>query len=107
MNVSTRVGVTAIATAAMATSTLPLYGVSALGPVLVEELDLSRPQLGSLVAVTICAAALLSMAAGRLIDWIGARGGLLGLAAAIVATLVAASLAGSYAWLLSALAVAG
>ena len=107
MSVSTRAGVTATATAAMAASTLPLYGVSALGPVLVEELDLSRLQLGSLVAVTIGAAASLSMAAGRLIDRIGARGGLLGLAAVVAATLVAASFAGSYPWLLAALAVAG
>ena len=107
MGVGARVGVTAIATAAMATSTLPLYGVSALGPILVEDLGLSRPQLGSLVAVTIGAAALLSMAAGRLIDRIGARGGLLGLAGAIVVTLFAASLADSYPWLLAALAVAG
>jgi predicted MFS family arabinose efflux permease len=107
MSVSARVGVTAIATAAMATSTLPLYGVSALGPILVKELDLSRFQLGSLIAVTICAAASLSMTAGRLIDRIGARGGLLGLATVVVATLVAASFAGSYLWLLAALAVAG
>jgi len=107
MSVSVKVGVTAIATAAMATSTLPLYGVSALGPVLVEDLDLSRQQLGWLVAVTISAAALLSMAAGRLIDRIGARRGLIGLTGAIVVTLFAASLANSYGWLLAALAVAG
>jgi len=107
MGVGMKVGVTAVATAAMATSTLPLYGVSALGPILVEDLDLSRPQLGSLAAATICAAAVLSMAAGRLIDRIGARNGLIGLAAAIVAALFAASLADSYGWLLAALAVAG
>jgi predicted MFS family arabinose efflux permease len=107
MSVGVKVGVTAIATAAMATSTLPLYGVSALGPVLVEDLDLSRQQLGWLVAVTISAAALLSMAAGRLIDRIGARRGLIGLTGAIVVTLFAASLANSYGWLLAALAVAG
>jgi predicted MFS family arabinose efflux permease len=107
MGVSAKVGVTAIATAAMATSTLPLYGVSALGPVLIEDLDLSRPQLGSLVAATISAAALLSMPAGRLIDRIGARRGLVGLTVAIVVTLFAASLADSYGWLLAALAVAG
>jgi predicted MFS family arabinose efflux permease len=107
MRVGVHVGVTAIATAAMATSTLPLYGISALGPALVADLELSRPQLGSLVAVTISAAAVLSMAAGRLTDRIGARRGLLGLTTAVLVTLSAASLAGSYGWLLAALAVAG
>ena len=107
MGTGSKVGVTAIATAAMATSTLPLYSISALGPVLVEDMGLSRLRLGSLVAVTISAAALLSMAAGRLIDLIGARRGLLGLAGAAMVTLVAASLADSYGWLLAALAVAG
>jgi predicted MFS family arabinose efflux permease len=102
-----KVSVTAIATAAMATSTLPLYGVSALGPVLREDLGLSTPQHGSLVAVTIGAAALLSMSAGRLIDRVGARWGLIGLCAAVVATLVAGSFAQAYGWLLVALAFAG
>jgi hypothetical protein len=58
MGIGTKAGVTAIATAAMATSTLPRYGVSALGSVLAEELGLSRPQHGSLVAVTIGAGTL-------------------------------------------------
>jgi predicted MFS family arabinose efflux permease len=91
----------------MATSTLPLYGVSALGPLLVADLHLSRQELGWLATVTISAAAVLSMAAGRLVDQIGARRGLIGLAVAVVVTLVAASLTDSYGWLLAALAVAG
>jgi predicted MFS family arabinose efflux permease len=107
MDISSRAGVTAVATAAMATSTLPLYGVSALGPVLAEDLRLSRPQYGSLVAVTVGAAALLSVAAGGLIDRIGARRGLAGLTAAVVTALLAASVADSYLWLLAALATAG
>ena len=47
------------------------------------------------------------MSAGRLIDRIGARRGLIGLTAAVVVALCGASLADSYGWLLAVLAVAG
>ncbi len=98
---------TGVATAAMATSMVSLYAVSALAPFLVADLGLSRAEVGGLVTVTFAVAAAVSLVAGRLVDSRGARTGLLLLAGVVGTALLAASFAGSYAWLAGALAIAG
>ena len=98
---------TVVTTAAMATSMIALYAVSGLGPALVTDLGLSRAELGGLVTATFGVAAAASLVSGHLADVVGARRGLLILFAVVSAALIGASRAGSYGWLLAALAVAG
>ncbi len=86
---------------------LSLYAVSALAPFLVADLGLSRAAVGGLATASFAVAATLSLVAGHLTDLLGARRALLALAAAVTVALLAASAAGSYGWLLAALAVAG
>lgn len=59
---------TAVTTAAMAVSMLPLFVIGALGPVLVAELGLAPGRLGVLVGVGFGTAAVLSLPAGRIVD---------------------------------------
>ena len=96
-----------VATAAMATSMIALYAVGGLGPFLVADLGLSRAGLGSLVTATFGVAALSSLVAGHAVDVVGARRGLLVLCAVVGSALIGAGLAGSYGWLVVAVALAG
>jgi predicted MFS family arabinose efflux permease len=96
-----------LATAGMAASMLGLYAVSALGPFLVQDMHLSRSAVGALVTTTFAVACIASLGAGRVVDVSGPRRGLLGLAALVLAGLLAAALAPGYGWLLLALAITG
>ncbi|MFY1694707.1 MFS transporter [Solwaraspora sp. WMMA2101] len=98
---------TTVATAAMAVSMLPLYAVSALGPYLAEDLGVSRAAVGVPVTVAFAVAATVSLVAGRLVDTVGARRGLLWLAAIVAAALLTGATAGSYPVLVVAVAVTG
>ncbi|WP_326554386.1 MFS transporter [Micromonospora sp. NBC_01813] len=98
---------TMVATTAMAVSMLPLYAVSALGPYLADGLGVSRAAVGVPVTVAFAVAATVSLVAGRLVDSVGARRGLIWLAAVVAAALLAGSAAGSYPVLVAAVAVAG
>ncbi|MDG4766758.1 hypothetical protein O7632_22040 [Solwaraspora sp. WMMD406] len=64
----------------MAVSMPPLYAVSALGPYLADDLKVSRTAVGVPVIVAFAVAAVVSLSAGRLVDVVGPRRGLLWLA---------------------------
>jgi predicted MFS family arabinose efflux permease len=91
----------------MAVSMLSLYAVSALAPFLVADLGLTRAAIGSMVTATFAVAAAVSLVAGRLVDMMGVRFGLVVLSATVMVALLAASMADSYGWLVAALAVTG
>ncbi|MGW7486271.1 MFS transporter [Streptomyces sp. NPDC054786] len=65
--------VTVLLTSAMAFSMMQLFLIGALGPRLVGELGISRTVLGLTTTAGFGAAALLSPAAGRLVDRVGPR----------------------------------
>jgi predicted MFS family arabinose efflux permease len=100
-------GIAGVATAAMAASMLTLYAVSALGPALVQDLQLPRSAVGALVTATFSVACVASLVAGRVVDFSGPRLGLSWLAALVLVGLLAAALAPGYGALLVALAVTG
>lgn len=56
------------ATTAMSVGSFALYCVSALAPALIDALDISRTQLGSVASLTFAVAALASRAAGGIVD---------------------------------------
>jgi predicted MFS family arabinose efflux permease len=84
-----------------------LYAVSALAPFLVTDLGLSRAAVGGLVTATFAVAATASLVTGPAVDALGARRGLLSLAAVVAVALLAGSFTGGYGWLVAAIAVAG
>jgi MFS family permease len=65
--------VAAVSFGAMAAGAMPLYAISALGPVLVDQLSVSRTAVGALTAAVFGAAAVSSVFLGRLADRRGAR----------------------------------
>ncbi|MGH3885739.1 MAG: MFS transporter [Pseudonocardiaceae bacterium] len=100
-------GTAGVATAAMAASMLALYAISALGPALVQDMQLPRSAVGVLVTATFSVACVASLVVGRVVDISGPRRGLLWLAALVLAGLLGAALAPGYGALLGALAVTG
>ena len=68
--------ITALAVA-MALGILPMVSIGILAPFLIDDLDISRTDLGVLVAVVAGVSALLSPVAGAIVDRIGDRGALL------------------------------
>lgn len=91
----------------MAVGPLVHYALSALGPLLVEELDLSATAFGLLWFVTFGFAGVFTVVGGKLTDTFGPRHLLLGVfAASLLAVLVAAG-ASSYGWLLAGAALSG
>lgn len=98
---------TGISAAAMATSGVVLYAISALAPFLVDELELSRAAVGGLVTISFAVAAVTSLVAGHLVDVVGARVGLAVLATVVAVGLMIASASDTYAWLLAGVALAG
>ena len=61
---------------AMGIGPFAIHGVGALAPLIVPEFGLTRTQLGSLTTVAFTVAAALSVAAGRRVDVLGGRTGL-------------------------------
>lgn len=98
---------TAVATASMAVGILPMNAVSILAPYLVADLGLPRVAVGGMVTASFAVAAVVSLVAGRLVDELGARRGLMLLASVVAAVLLAASAAPDYRLLVAAVAVAG
>lgn len=97
----------ALLTLGMAVSTFIQFAFGALGPVLTEELDLSRVQLGALSTAFFTSAAILSPFAGRLTDRWGGRQGLVGMFVISAAAFLGISLWGTYTGLLVGAAVGG
>jgi predicted MFS family arabinose efflux permease len=92
---------------AMAIGPVLQYTLSALGPLIVSDLGLSRAQFGSLATLTFVAAALSALFVGRWTDRVGARGLMAFLFVGAGLSLLGAAAAPSYAWLLVAVLVCG
>lgn len=102
-----RIGFTTVLTLAMAIATFPQFALGALGPVLVDDLDLSRAGLGSLSTAFFIVATPASSFIGHLGERLGGRR-LMGLLFAVAtASLVSMAVAPSYPWLLVAVGLGG
>lgn len=98
---------TALLTCAMAFSMLQLFLLGALGPHLVEELDISPTVLGLTTTVGFGTAAVLSPSGGRMVDRIGPRRSLVLLLAVSALALVLIGAAPNAGVLLGAVALGG
>ncbi|WP_241777985.1 MFS transporter [Streptomyces sp. CT34] len=94
-------------TAAMAFSMMQLFLIGALGPRLVDELDISRTELGLTTTVGFGIAALLSPVAGGLVDRVGPRRCLVALFLLVAVSLTLIGAAPGTAVLLSAVGLGG
>ena len=92
---------------AMAASTFISFAFGALGPVLREDLGLSRAELGFVVTAYLATGGLFSPLVGRPIRSLGSRRGLLVLYAYSLFGYVIVALAPSFVWILITVAVAG
>lgn len=92
---------------AMAVSAFPVYAISALSPHIVEDLGLSRVQLGSITTVVFLVALVTSLPFGALVDGVGRRRVLMILCAAAGTALWLLAGADTYAWVLAAAALTG
>ena len=92
---------------AAAAGTVMQFTLSALGPLLVDDLELSRAELGTLSTVFFATAAICSIPAGHLVDRLGGARMVLIHFGVAGGSLVALSLAPSLAWLWLAVAAAG
>lgn len=99
--------VTVLLTSAMAFSMMQLFLIGALGPRLVGELGISRTVLGLTTTAGFGAAALLSPAAGRLVDRVGPRRCLVALLLLAGVSLALIGAAPGTAVLLAAVALGG
>ncbi len=93
--------------AAMGVATFIGFVIGVLAPLLVDDLAMSRTQLGSLSTVLYLVGGFGSPIAGHLADRMGGRTVLIAVFAAGAAATIAVALAPSYAWLLAAMTVAG
>jgi predicted MFS family arabinose efflux permease len=100
-------GLVALLTTGMGLAMFVLFAMGALGPRLLDELDITRYQLGILTAVAFGTASLLSLYAGHLTDLIGGRRALVAMLITVAAAFAVLAAGGSYAWLLPALVLAG
>ncbi len=91
----------------MALGILPMIAIGVLAPFLIDDLEISRADVGLLVSVTAGVSALLSPLAGGLIDRIGDRGALLGVLGFGAVSLALMSAASTFVAMALALALAG
>jgi predicted MFS family arabinose efflux permease len=98
---------TALLTCAMAFSMMQLFLLGALGPRLVEELDVSPTVLGLTTTVGFTTAAVLSPAGGRVVDRLGPRRCLVALLAVSALALALVGSAPGSGFLLAAVALGG
>lgn len=89
----------------MAVALLPLFLIGALAPYLVREFDLSAPLLGALVTVGYGGAAVLSLVIGSAASAVGPRYCLVAVFGISIVVLTLFAGAGSYGWLVAAIAV--
>lgn len=92
---------------AMALGILPMVAIGILAPYLIEDLGISRGDVGLLVSVVAGVSAVLSPMAGSIIDRIGDRTGLLAVLGFGAASLALMARAGTFATMAAALALAG
>lgn len=102
-----RVAFAATLTLAMGVSAFTQFALGVLAPFLRSELGLSRAQLGSLTTVLFVVGGLGAPVAGRLVDALGGRRGLVLQFCAVGAAWAGMAAAPSYLWLLGTVAVAG
>jgi predicted MFS family arabinose efflux permease len=100
-------GIAAVLTLAMACATFLGAALSVLAPFLVEDLDISRAELGWLFTAFGGVGAAASVTAGQATDRVGGRRVLDGLFAVAALCVVGAAAAPSYAWLAVAVLVGG
>ncbi|MFI9118345.1 MFS transporter [Streptomyces bikiniensis] len=100
-------GLLTLTTTSMALSMFVLFAFGALGPTLLDDLGITRSQLGSLPAVAFGTATVLSLLSGHLTDLMGGRRSLLALLATVALAFTVLSLADGYGWLLAGLVLAG
>jgi predicted MFS family arabinose efflux permease len=98
--------ITALA-AAMALGILPMVSIGILAPFLIDDLEISRGDLGLLVAVVAGVSAVLSPVAGALVDRIGDRGALLAVLGTGAVSLALMAAASTFVAMSVALALAG
>ncbi|MGK5544279.1 MFS transporter [Streptomyces sp. URMC 127] len=94
-------------TGSMGLAMFVLFALGALGPLLLDELDITRSQLGTLTALAFGAASLLSLYTGHITDLLGGRWALVALLVTVAAAFAVLSAGGTYGWLLFALLLAG
>ena len=92
---------------AMALGILPMVSIGVLAPYLIDDLDISRGEIGLLVSVTAGVSAVLSPVAGTLIDRIGDRGALLAVLGCGAVSLALMAAASTFVAMAFALAIAG
>jgi predicted MFS family arabinose efflux permease len=99
--------VTVVLAASMAVAVLPQISIGVLGPLLIDDLEISKASLGLLASVASGVSAVISLAAGRAVDRTGDRSALLFVFAVGTVSLICMATAPSYAALAVALAIAG
>jgi predicted MFS family arabinose efflux permease len=92
---------------AMALGILPMFAIGLLAPFLIDDLDISRADLGVLVAVVAGVSAVLSPVAGAIVDRIGDRGAVLAVLATGAVSLALMAAATTFLAMSFALAIAG
>src|SRR5690625_1641969 len=92
---------------AMGAGPLIVYALSALSPLVIADLDLTRTQFGSLATLTFAAAGLASIRAGRVADTASARRVMLWLLIGASGAVLAASVAMNYPVLVIAVLASG
>lgn len=103
-----RVGaLTAVLGLAMGIGPLVIYGLSALAPLVIEDLGLSKAAFGALATVAFLVAAAASAGLGSAADRLRGRAAVAAIFAVGVGALVAAASAESYAWLVCAVVLSG
>ncbi|QVQ53425.1 MFS transporter [Spiractinospora alimapuensis] len=98
---------TAVLVLCMGIGPLLLYAISALGPLLIEDLALSNAEFGALATVAFVVAAIGAAGLGGFVDRARDHWSVAGIFAASALALGTAVLAGSYLWLLFAVAFSG
>ncbi|HEY8458710.1 MAG TPA: MFS transporter [Actinopolymorphaceae bacterium] len=92
----------AVLTLAMGSGPLTIYALSALSPLLIPELHLTRTQFGLLATLAFVVAAPLSLAAGPAAELLGGYYGLLSLFVVSALSIAVLASARSYTWLMCA-----
>lgn len=96
-----------LVTGGMGLSMFVLYAIGALGPFIIDDLGISRSQLGLLTAVTFGSATVLSLYAGQIADLMGGRRAFVLLLVLVAADFTLLTATRTYGLLLGALVLGG